>query len=234
MVNLKKFIQPYGEAGAFHSLFAPHRFIDDHVFLTKANQLGVVLRVEGIDYECLTEATLESYTKRAAVAWRPFDDRFRIYQYVVKQDRAGIGRADEFLDPAVRQTVQNRWEYLSSKAQGLFTIQIFYVLLFEPGAPGGLRAISNKNVLRILAHQLERNRNTLLGMSNRSSERSVICSGCCCWTRSESFAFLRLLTNLDPEIAATGQLKYDRHIDYFFPSLPLACRTRESGSVRRI
>src|ERR1700691_425780 len=101
MINLKKFVKPYQEAGAFHSLFAPHCFVDDHVFLTKANQLGVVLRVEGIDYECLTEATLESYTKRAAAAWRAFDDRFRIYQYVVKQDCAGMGHDDEFPSPAV-------------------------------------------------------------------------------------------------------------------------------------
>ncbi len=223
MVSLKKFVKPYQEAGAFHSLFAPHCFIDDHVFLTKANQLGVVLRVEGIDYECLTEATLESYTKRAAAAWRSFDDRFRIYQYVVKQDRAAIGRADEFLNPAVRQTVQNRSEYLSSKAQGLFTIQIFYVLLFEPGAPGGLRAISNKKVLRILAHQLERNRNTLLGHVESFQRTIGDLLGLSLLGKKESFAFLRLLTNLDPEIAATGRLKYDRHIDYFLPSLPLAC-----------
>ena len=68
MVNLKKFLKPYKDGGAFHALLAPHRFIDDSVFLTKSNQLGVVLGSEGIDYECLTEATLETYTKRVAAA----------------------------------------------------------------------------------------------------------------------------------------------------------------------
>jgi len=223
MVKLKRFLRPYQEAGAFHSLFAPHCFIDDHVFLTKANQLGVVLSVEGIDYECLTEAMLESYTKRAAAAWRLFDDRFRLYQYVVKQNRAPIEQGNEYPNAAVRQTVQNRSEYLSSKAQGLFTIQIFYVLLFEPGAPSAMRTISNKKVLRVLAHQLERNRNTLLGHVESFQRTIGDLLGISLLRKMDSFAFLRLLANLDPEVAAAGRLKYDRYIDYYLPSLPLAC-----------
>ncbi|HJY05154.1 MAG TPA: hypothetical protein VJ323_02500, partial [Bryobacteraceae bacterium] len=98
MVNLKKFLKPYKDAGAFHALFAPHRFIDDSVFLTKGNQLGVVLAVEGIDYECLTEATLETYTKRVAAAWRSFDERFRLYQYVIKQGHASMTHRTDYSD----------------------------------------------------------------------------------------------------------------------------------------
>jgi type IV secretory pathway VirB4 component len=118
VVNLKKLLKSYKEAGAFHSLFAPHCFIDDHVFLTKGNQLGVVLSVQGIDYECLTEATLESYTRRAAAAWRSFDERFRLYQYVVKQDDAPIDQRADYLTAAVHRTVQDRNEYLRSKPEG--------------------------------------------------------------------------------------------------------------------
>lgn len=223
MVNLKKFLKPYQEAGAFHSLFAPYCFVDDHVFLTKANQLGVVLSVEGIDYECLTEATLESYTKRVAAAWRSFDDRFRLYQYIVKQDHAAIEQADESADSNVRRTLRNRSEYLSSKAQGLFRIQIFYVLLLEPGAPSGLRAISNRKVLRIMAHQLDRTRDILVGHVESFQRTIGDLLGFSLLCKKDSFNFLRLLTNLDHEIAAAGRLKYDRHIDYFLPSLPLAC-----------
>ncbi len=54
MVNLRKFLKPYKEAGALHSLLPIRRFIDDHVFLTKRNQVGVVLQLDGIDDECLT------------------------------------------------------------------------------------------------------------------------------------------------------------------------------------
>jgi hypothetical protein len=103
MVNLKKFLKPYRQAGAFHALFAPYRFVDEHVFLTKSNQLGVVLRIERIDYECVRQETLETYMRRAAAAWRFFDERFRIYQYVVKQDRAPIEQRSEY---PMRQSIE--------------------------------------------------------------------------------------------------------------------------------
>ena len=90
MVNLTKFLKSYRDAGSFHALFAPHRFIDDSVFLTKSNHLGIVLGVDGIDHECLTDTLLESYSKRVAAAWRSFDEQFRLYQYVIKQDHVPI------------------------------------------------------------------------------------------------------------------------------------------------
>src|SRR5258708_7661087 len=102
MVNLPKFVKSYREAGAFNSLLAPHRFLDDHVFLTKSNQFGVVFSAEGIDYECVTETTLESHTRRAGAAWRSFDEQFRLYQYVIKQDRANIEQQKDYVSPAVR------------------------------------------------------------------------------------------------------------------------------------
>jgi len=108
MVKLRKFLKAYRDAGAFHALFAPHRFIDDSVFLTKSNQLGIVLGVEGIAHECLTDAILESYSKRVAAAWRSFDEQFRLYQYVIKQDHALIEQRTEYANAAVRQTVQDR------------------------------------------------------------------------------------------------------------------------------
>ena len=39
------------------------------------------------------------------------------------------------------------------------------------------------------------------------------------------FDFFRLLVNLDPEIAAAEQLRYDEHVDYFLPSVKIACTT---------
>ena len=101
MVNLRKFLKPYKDAGALHSLLPIRRFLDDHVFLTKRNQVGVVLQLVGIYDQCLTEAMLESYTRRIAAAWRSFGERFRIYQYVVKQDRAPIQQEPGSSDRAV-------------------------------------------------------------------------------------------------------------------------------------
>jgi hypothetical protein len=80
MVNLRKFLKSYRDAGAFHALFAPHRFINDSLFLTKSNQLGVVLDVDGIDPECLKGvlANEASATKRAEIATSRVPSRYVI------------------------------------------------------------------------------------------------------------------------------------------------------------
>ncbi len=51
----------------------------------------------------------------------------------------------------------------------------------------------------------------------------MIWSGSRCCRKGEAFQFFRLLANLDPEIAEAQALKYDSHVDFFIPSLPLAC-----------
>lgn len=234
MVNLCKFLKPYKYAGAFHSLLAPHRFIDEHVFLTKANQVGIALGVQGIDYECLTETTLETYTGRAAAAWRSIDERFRLYQYVIKQDRAVIDQRSDYANSTVHKTVKSRREHLQSKTAGLYTIQLIYVLLFEPsssGKAGALkRGFSTKKVLRVLTDELQRNRTLVLGQA-RSFQRNIgDLLGIKLLDKYETFGFFRLLTNLDPEIATAERLKYDGDIDYYMASSPLTC-TRDGLSI---
>lgn len=227
MLKLRKFLKAYKDAGAFNSLLAPHRFLDEHVFLTKGNQLGVVLTAEGIDYECLTEGTLESYTRRIAAAWRSFDERFRIYQYVVKQDRAPIEQGGAYGNPTVQSTVQNRKEHLQAKAMGLYTLQLFCVFLYEPpafsGNAGLQRSLSTKKVLRVLAEELERNRALLMGHVESFLRNTGDLLGLTLLRKQEAFAFLRLLTNLDPDIAAAERLRHDNHVDYYLANSSLAC-----------
>lgn len=223
MVNLKRFLKAYRGAGAFHSLLAPHRFLDEQVFLTKGNTLGIVLAVKGVDAECLTAETLESYTRRMAVAWRSFDDRFRLYQYVVKQDRVSIERDDDHANTVVRQTVLDRTEYLQSKASGLYSVQVFYTILFEPKAFAYGPSLSSRRALRQMAAALQCDRNTLMGHTEAFRRNISDLLGLTVLSKADAFAFFRLLVNLDPGIAGAERLKYDSHLDYFLPSLPLAC-----------
>jgi type IV secretion/conjugal transfer VirB4 family ATPase len=226
MVNLNRFLKPYRDAGASNSVLGPHRFIDDRVFLTKGNHLGVVLMAEGIDDECLTDQTLESYTRRAAQAWRSFDERYRIYQYAVKQDRAHIHAGDAHPSDAVRRTVSDRNGHLRSKAPGLYTLQLVYVLLLEPtrAKPNEhRRALSAKKVLRIVTDQLERNRTTLLGHAESFIRNIGDLLGIRILNKAEAFRFLRLLANLDPDIASAEQLRHDSHIDFYMASSPITC-----------
>jgi len=223
MVNLRKFLKPHKDAGALHCLFAPHRFIDDRVFLTKRNQLGVVLAVEGIDHECLTEATLDTYTRRSAAAWRSFDDRFRLYQYVVKQDHGPIEHQVDYADPVIRETVRRRLDFLKSKPQGLYSVRLFYVVILEPGVLSRKHWLSGRQVVRAAAGELERNRATLIGHVESFQRTIDDLLGIRVLSKIHAFQFFRLLGNLDPEIAAAEGLKYDSHVDYYIPSLPLAC-----------
>lgn len=227
MVNVSKLIKPYRDAGAANAVFAPHRFIDEHVFLTKGNQLGIVLTVRGIDYECLTEEALESYTERAARAWRIFDDRFRLYQYVLKQDRAAIDYHDDYESATVRRTVADRNEHLQSKISGLYTLQLFFVVVFEPptitAQPGIKRTLSTKNVLRVLADVLAQSRETLVAQANSFIRNIGDLLGLQKLGQADAFHFFRLLANLDPDITAAQRLQHDSHIDFFMTSSPIVC-----------
>jgi type IV secretion system protein VirB4 len=55
MLKLSKIVKNYRETGALSENVSVYGFLDEHVFLTKAGDLGVVLNVEGVDYECLDQ-----------------------------------------------------------------------------------------------------------------------------------------------------------------------------------
>jgi GTPase SAR1 family protein len=223
MVPLNKFLKPYREAGAYNALLAPHRFLDANVFLTKGNALGVALSVEGIDPECLTEAMLDTYTRRAAAAWRSFDEHLRVYQYIVKQVQTEIPEQAEYPTATVTDTVRNRNEYLRTK--GLYTVRLVYVFLLEGTAlPRSVRrALSNKKVLRLLSFQVAERRAQLMAVVDSFRRNLDDLLGLKLLSKANVFAFFRLLANLDPELAASERFKHDSHLDYYLPSAALQC-----------
>jgi hypothetical protein len=67
MLKLKRIVKSYKETGALNEHLGVFGFVDGHTFITKAGDLGMVLQVEGVDYECLdsTKSTI------SASAWNP-------------------------------------------------------------------------------------------------------------------------------------------------------------------
>ena len=59
MIRLSRLLRDYRESGAFCALINPCGFIDERTFLTKSGDLGLVLRIEGIDPECLDPDELD-------------------------------------------------------------------------------------------------------------------------------------------------------------------------------
>jgi type IV secretion/conjugal transfer VirB4 family ATPase len=232
MVKLKRLLKPYRDAGAFHSLLGPHCFLDEQVFLTKANQIGVILSVEGIDHECVTDERLEYISRRVRAAWRGFDENFRIYQYVVKQDHEPMEPSGDFPNTATWKTAEDRRQFLEER--NLFSIRIFYVILFEAPLSRklGMR-LSTRNVLRVMTKQLDRNCVRLRGQTKSFIE--TIGDLCCLsiLNKHDAFAFFRLLANLDPQVAESEKLKHDSHVDFYMASQTVACAS-EGLAIGRV
>src|ERR1700686_3147084 len=130
MFNLRRLFKNYEETGSFNEEIRPQGFIDEHLFLTKAGDLGAVLEVHGVDFECLDGDSVDGFTKRLESALKLFDEKFRVYQYIFKVNNQGIPHK-LYGNPVVDTAISNRIAYLASKADKLFSLSIYYVVLFE-------------------------------------------------------------------------------------------------------
>ena len=130
MFKVKQISKDYREAGALCTQINLFGFVDDEVFLTKSGDLGIVMSVAGVDYECLDGNTIENLTKRLTAAFRIFDEKCRVYQYLFKRNQVEIPFTT-YTDPVVNAAIDSRVAYLKAKADSLYSFQIYYVVLYE-------------------------------------------------------------------------------------------------------
>src|SRR5260370_33168762 len=116
MFKLARITKEYHEAAALCSQVNLFGFVDDEMFLTKSGDLGIVLSIEGVDYECLDANTIENLTHRITAAFRIFDEKCRVYQYLFKRNRENIPFRN-YQNPIVNAAIQNRIAYLNTKAE---------------------------------------------------------------------------------------------------------------------
>ena len=64
MFRLARAWKGYREAGSLNEQINLFGFVDEHTFLTKSGDVGMVLAVKGVDYECLASSEIDNYTKR--------------------------------------------------------------------------------------------------------------------------------------------------------------------------
>ena len=138
MFRLDRALQPYREAGSLNDRINLFGFIDDRVFLSKSGDVGVMLAVKGVDYESLAAAEIDNYTKRLESAFKIFDEKCRVYQYLFKRSGETV-TPHTYENPVVNAAIQNRAEFLSSKAQDLYSLDIYYAVVME--GPQAQRAI---------------------------------------------------------------------------------------------
>jgi type IV secretion system protein VirB4 len=174
MLRLDKIIKPWKESAALNDHINLYGFWNETAFLTKSGDLGMVLQVQGVDYESLDTAGQEYAVKRLESALKAFGQGFHVYQYLFKANRPEIPFAN-YDDPIVDAAVEQRRRFFQSKRDNLYQIEIFYVVLLEgarskrgigtalarlfsdpSGAIGELQAqFSNSSVKRLLRLQIE-------------------------------------------------------------------------------
>jgi len=237
MLNLKRIFKDYGESGAWHALVSVHAALDDHFFLTKGGALLAVLSGPGVDQECLDSAQLDHITRRAEGSLRPFDERFRIYQYQLKRRHPRIPYAKPTND-VVEAAVTARVEYLERREP--YAIEIFWVVVYagwgsQAGARrrlvdlftaplGSLRsALSNEAKIEALAGELDRAREALAHQVERLVVEMQDVLGLRLLGKREAFRFFHRLLNFAPYKNATAALRFDQFVDFQLCGSALEC-----------
>jgi len=140
MLRLQPTRKAFAEAGALHTSVNLFGFWDEHAFVTKSGDAGVVLRVSGVDYESLDHAARDLAVKRLEAALRVFDERTRIYQLLFKS-QADVVTPAAHPNPLVQAALEQRERHLAERAGDLYKLDIYFVLLRE-GAAATASALS--------------------------------------------------------------------------------------------
>jgi hypothetical protein len=140
VLSLRRVFKNYDEAGSLNAMVNLFGFAGQEVFLTKTGDAGVVLEVQGVDYECLDQTSIDALTKRLESALRLFDESYRVYQLLFKRNQEAIPHA--YCGKAIVDTaIRNRMAYFSEKAESLFSLSIFFVVLCP--ATSARRSLTN-------------------------------------------------------------------------------------------
>jgi type IV secretion/conjugal transfer VirB4 family ATPase len=233
MVNVEHITKDWKEAGSFAAQVNLYGFWDAHSFVTKSGDLGAALRIGGIDYESLDSAGRDYAVKRLEAAFRSLDDKCRLYQILFKRNRPAIPHA-EYENPIVQASVSQRNRFLASKADRLYSIEIFWIVMIDgsyaktgllhalsqlPKHPrsslSDLRALFSGNKERTLLYeQIERDRMRLQQKVNSLSGQLNDLMTVGLPGAEETFRMLRRLTNLRPSKINDAPLCDALHLDW--------------------
>ena len=169
MVKIEDIKRDWKEAGSFASQVNLYGFWDEHSFLTKSGDLGAALHIGGIDYESLDHAGRDYAVKRFEAALRSLDDKCRLYQVLFKRNRPAIPHAT-YENPLVATAIEQRSAFLASKAERLYSIDIFWIVMIE----GSYRKTSVLHALSQLPKNPRVSLRDLRALFSSSKERTLI------------------------------------------------------------
>lgn len=242
MLRLSRIFKNYNENGSLSEQINLYGFIGPHVFLTKTGEVGIILEVRGVDYECLDDASIDGLTKRLESALKLFDENHRVYQYLFKRSNEAIPYK-LYDNPIVNTAIKNRIAYLGSKADTLFSLSVYYVVLYQglhathrlgsafaelPKNPKKALAdlhahfSSQKQVVALArdisdaeAALLQKARSFILQVGDFLPVRML--------DKQEAFRVLKRTLNFRPDKLELAKLKHDTFLDYYLPESPIEC-----------
>jgi type IV secretion system protein VirB4 len=237
VVRLARILRDYDDAGGLNELISLWGFVDDHVFLTKAGHVGLVYAVRGVDYERLTHQQRQALVHQVEAGLRMFDERCRLYQYVLKRAMDPVVPASCRM-PVANEAIQRRAAYLNARRQQLSDIRLYFVVLYE--APhvarratalrrlwqrprAALRGwLSSDATVRLLESELDQAIGTLYHKA-QAFEVQVSECGLRRLPKADAFRFFRCLVNDDARSTHPATLTYDTHLDYFVSDSAIEC-----------
>ncbi len=242
MLKLAPLTKNFRESGALNESVPFFGFVDEHTFLTKAGDLGVVLEVKGIDYEGLDASQLDYRTKRLEAALKLLGPGYRVYQILFKRNYPAIP-LHEYENPVVNTAIQDRVRYFESRAHRLFTIETYYVLLYQgfrhradflsaiaklPRSPStALRELqgllSSRKQIRLILSAIERAQKPLRRNVENFTLQLEDFVGVRVLPKADAFTALRRLLNFDPVKIDFARLKYDVNLDFFLCDSHIEC-----------
>ena len=242
MLKLKRIFRNYQETGALNSQVNLYGFIGEQVFLTKTGDLGVILEVRGVDYECLDGASVDALTKRLEAALKLFGDGYRVYQYLFKRNNPGIPHK-LYGNAIVDTAIQNRIAYLRSKADSLFSLSIYYVVVFEQahqartlasvllGIPEHPRQallelqawFSTRKQVVFLDRELSKAESALLQKVRSFLLQVADFLPVRVLDKQDAFRVLAQILNFAPHKLEHARLRHDTFLDYYVAASHLEC-----------
>src|SRR5580765_2248810 len=169
MFKVDQITKDWKEAGSFAAQINLYGFWDEHCFLTKSGDLGAALQIGGIDYESLDHAGRDHVVKRLEAAFRSLGDKTRLYQILFKRNHPAIPHA-EYENPLVRAAVEQRSAFLPAKADRLYSIEIFWVVVID----GSYTKTGLLHALARLPKQPRSALRDLRGLFSSSKERTLV------------------------------------------------------------
>src|SRR5882757_3777125 len=132
MVHVTRVLRDYDEAGTVSSLLSVWADVDDHVLLTKGSELGVVWRLQGVDFEGCDHATRTEVVRRFARALRQFTEQHRFHLYLQKR-RADAFTAAPCTNPRAADAIARYTHHLNARRDGFYELDLYMVLLVDAG-----------------------------------------------------------------------------------------------------